>query len=127
MLIFIQLLGHTCAAQHLWILSACIGVWLSFAIQKRILTFEELEILYQNKQNPLIRLIIILLITFVFFVMFTTNFFNIEIANTINTKNIFRPEEAGLALLVGLLIGLAEKNIASKLTAQVDAFVGKIK
>ena len=109
------------------LIGSIVGVWLSFAIQKRILTFEELEILYQNKQNPLIRLIIILLITFVFFVMFTTNFFNIEIANTINTKNIFRPEEAGLALLVGLLIGLAEKNIASKLTAQVDAFVGKIK
>jgi hypothetical protein len=109
------------------LLGSIVGVWLSFAIQKRVLTFEELQILHNNKQNPLIRLIIILLITFVFFVMFTTNFFNIEIASAINTKNTFKPEEAGLALLVGLLIGLAEKNIASKLTAQVDAFVGKIK
>ncbi|MBV1924465.1 MAG: hypothetical protein KUG68_10615, partial [Flavobacteriaceae bacterium] len=69
------------------IIGASIGTWLSFAIRKKEIAFEDLRTLNENKKSPLILLIILLLIAFCFYLMFITNFLNIKIGDVFNTED----------------------------------------
>jgi len=108
------------------IIGANIGLIVSFAIRKREIAFEDLRILSTSKHNPIIRNFILSLIAVIMYFLLATEIVNVDIGNNFSTKDINEKDYMGVAFVVGIFIGLAEKNIGVSLTKKAESFVSKI-
>lgn len=108
------------------IMGSCVGAWLSFAIRKKEIAFEDLRLLNEDVKNPLMLLLIVILISLCFYLMFITNFLNVKVGNIFDTsKFIDTSENKRVALLIGIFFGLSENSIGPKLTSRADFFMKK--
>lgn len=101
-------------SNFLFIWSSCmLGVWLSFGARKTILTFEDLNILEEDRLEPIMRLLFAGSITMIFSLLFFTEAMTIELGN-ISTKSI--ADNTIVAIIFGTLLGLSEQVLGKKIT-----------
>lgn len=110
----------------LTIAGVSIGTWLSFAIRKKEIVFEDLRLLSKGKRNPLLRMMVMVFIAVVFYFMFITGFLNIEMGDTFSTKVIANDDARDFAFIVGVFLGLSETTIGPALTNRVATFTSKL-
>lgn len=101
-------------SNFLFIWSSCmLGVWLSFGARKTILKFEDLNILEEDRLEPIMRLLFAGAITMIFSLLFFTEAMTIELGN-ISTKSI--SDNTIVAIIFGTLLGLSEQVLGKKIT-----------
>ena len=93
------------------------GVWLSFGIRKVDLKFEELHIIDEDRFEPLIRILFVSLLAVIIGLLFSTEAVVVKIG-TISTTML--NYDSKVALLLGSLLGLGEKMLASKVSEQAN-------
>ncbi|MEP0133375.1 MAG: hypothetical protein ABJJ25_15350 [Eudoraea sp.] len=108
------------------IIGSCIGTWLSFAVRKKELNFEDLRTLNDGFVSPMLRMIVLVLIGLSFYFMFITNFLNVAIGETFSTGYIGEKGYESLAFVIGIFIGLAENTIGPTLTSRIETFTSKL-
>lgn len=91
------------------------GVWLSFGARKTTLGFDDLNILEQDRLEPVIRLIFAGLLTIIIYLLFDLGAIKVSLG-TLATANIGHNGE--VALLVGLLCGFSEQALATTVGKQ---------
>lgn len=110
----------------LMLTGTAIGAWLTFAIQKREVTFQELRVLNDHTTSTKIRLGVILLISLCLFLMFVTGFLNIKIGEQFSTDALTQATGHNFAFVLGLMIGLSESKIGLSLTSKIETLMAKI-
>jgi hypothetical protein len=89
------------------------GVWLSFAITRTYLSFDDLAILEKDRLNPFLRLIFTGLLALIFALLFIKKAIVINLGGLSSNDICSEPVSA---LLIGVILGLNEKIIGSTLT-----------
>jgi hypothetical protein len=105
--------GHALEAIFLTIWGGCMGgCWLSFGARKPTISFEDLQVLEQDRVEPLLRLVFAGLLAETVALLIVTNALDVKVgvlsASLLSTSY-------KVALLVGVLCGLAEQALPSKL------------
>ncbi|MBL7770017.1 MAG: hypothetical protein JNK20_13630 [Flavipsychrobacter sp.] len=90
-----------------------IGVWLSFAITRTYIGFDDLVIIEKDRLEPTLRLIFTGVLSIIFGFLFIKNSIEIKIGN-LSSKDILK--DPVTAFLIGTILGLNEKIIGSTLT-----------
>jgi hypothetical protein len=104
---------------YLW--AGCMaGVWLSFGARKKILEFEELGVMEEDRMEPIVRLIFTGLLTLFLGLLFSTEAVSVSIGN-IDTNAV--DSDIRVALLIGVACGLSEKILATRLTQKAAEFI----
>ncbi len=96
------------------------GVWLSFGVRKIALSFDELHIMEKDRLNPVVRLIFAGLLTVVIGLLLTTGAIVMEMGS-LSTKSFYSSTQ--VALLVGLLCGLSEQGLSTKVSQHAGEFL----
>jgi hypothetical protein len=108
---------------------AAIGTWLSFAIRRVTLGFEDLGILEEDLLDPSLRVIFVVILTTVVCLLFWTGAMNLEIGN-LKTSGLSDPTSklplGAIALLVGIFCGIAERALATAVSGRAAAFVRSV-
>lgn len=89
------------------------GVWLSFAITRTYLSFDDLAIIEKDRLEPTIRLVFTGLLALIFGLLFIRNAIEIKLGNLSSHSIVTDPVTA---FLIGAILGLNEKIIGSTLT-----------
>ncbi len=106
---------------YLWSASL-VGVWISFATRKPVLTFEELITIEEDRLEPSLRLILVGIISMVFALLFYKEAITMTFG-PVSSKNI--STDAFIAMIFGISLGLSEKIIGSNLTKRANAVFEK--
>lgn len=101
----------------LWSGTMC-GVWLSFAITRTILGFDDLAIIEKDGLEPALRLIFTGILSIVFGLLFITNAIEIKLGS-LSSHDISK--DPITAFLIGTILGLNEKIIGNTLTKKTSA------
>ncbi len=110
------------AALCLLVSGSPIGAWLSFASRKVQMTFFDLSQIEDDRLDPSIRLIFVALLTLTFALLLVSGALNIEVGS-FSAKNFLK--DPYTALLLGILLGLAEKALPARILDQANAFLAK--
>jgi hypothetical protein len=105
---------------------AAIGTWLSFAIRRVTLNFDDLGILEEDLLDPSLRVIFVIALTAIVCLLFWTGAINIEIGNlkTAELRGTHGNVPIGaVAVLVGVFCGIAERALATAISGRAAAFV----
>lgn len=94
-----------------------LGVWLSFGARKRVITFDELPAVEEDRLEPPIRLAFAGLLSIAIALSLTTGFVTISFG-TFNPANL--KTNAEIALLLGGLLGISEQVLAGKVASQAS-------
>lgn len=108
------------------IIGTAIGSWLTFAITKREVSFDDLRVLIKTKKLPLLRLVVITLIATAFYFMFITDFINIKVGENFDTASLTNESAKNVAFLIGVFLGMSENSIGAKLTTKASSFITKL-
>jgi hypothetical protein len=100
---------------------ACIGTWLSFAIRRVILEFEDLALLEDDRLDPTSRLFFVVLLTFVIGLLIITKMVGIKIGDI-----PLELSQEPMAILIGLLCGISERALAGVVHTRAAEFAGRI-
>jgi hypothetical protein len=105
--------GHPAEAIFLTIWGGCMGgCWLSFGARKPTISFEDLQVLEQDRVEPVLRLIFAGLIAETVVLLILTNAIDLKVG-ALSASAMTKSYKA--ALLVGVICGLAEQALPSKL------------
>jgi hypothetical protein len=110
----------------LMLIGTSMGAWLTFAIQKREVTFQELRVLNDHTTSTKIKLGVILTISVCLFLMFITGFLSIKIGNQFSTDSLKRAGGRNFSFVLGAMIGLSESKIGITLTSKIETLMAKI-
>ncbi len=91
------------------------GVWLSFGVRKKVLKFDDLHILEQDRLEPTVRLLFAGLLSFIVALLFSTKTVVVKLGAIESWQ--FR-ESGELAILFGLLLGFSEMALSTKVGSQ---------
>lgn len=105
----------------LWI-GCMVGTWLSFGIRKPSLKFEDLAMVEDDQLEPTVRLIFVGLLTMSLGVLFLTNALSLTFGG-LSSDNFGKDIYSSLA--IGILCGIAEKVLPSRLAQTAKHFVEK--
>ena len=100
---------------------ACIGTWLSFAIRRVILEFEDLALLEDDRLDPTSRLFFVVLLTLIVGLLIVTKMVGISIGEVPLELN-----RETMAVLIGLLCGISERALAGVVKTRSEEFVGRV-
>lgn len=101
---------------------AAIGAWISFAIRRLDLAFEDLALLEEESLEPPFRILFVTALTLIVCLLFWTGAVNIEIGN-LKTGPAFFKTNGTIAMLIGLFCGLSERALATAVSGRAAAFV----
>lgn len=90
-----------------------IGVWLSFAITRTLIGFDDLAIIEKDRLEPTMRLVFTGALSVIFGFLFVKSFIEIKLGNLSSHDIITDPVSA---FVIGAILGLNEKIIGSSLT-----------
>jgi hypothetical protein len=96
-----------------------LGVWLSFAITRTYLGFDDLAIIEKDRLEPSLRLIFTGALALIFGLLFAKNSMEIKLGDLSSHDIIHDPVTA---FLIGTILGLNEKIIGSSLTKKTSDF-----
>ena len=99
-------------------LGAMAGTWLSFLARNPVLTFERLATPEEDRVNPDKRLFYTGLLAVLIVSGLLMSLFRIEVGG-LDSRNLLKAP--ALALLIGALVGLAEKTVGERLLKQADS------
>ena len=99
-----------------------LGVWLSFAITRTILGFNDLTIIEKDRLEPSLRFIFTGSLAIIFGLLFITKAIEINLGDLYSVKIIDDPITA---FLLGVILGLNEKIIGSTLTKKTATLFEK--
>lgn len=97
------------------------GVWLSFGARKIQISFEELGILEQDRLSPPIRLVFAGLLTIIIGLLIATKALTLQLGD-FTTANL--ASDIKVQLLIGLLCGISEQALSSKVSQHAKDFLG---
>lgn len=103
----------------LWV-GCMAGVWLSFGVRKRFLSFEDLHIPEKDRLEPIIRLIFTGILTIIIGLLFSTEAVVLKIGG-ISTADFTKSYQ--VALLFGLLLGFSEKALPSVIAKKAPSLL----
>jgi hypothetical protein len=112
--------GHPLEAILLTIWGGCMGgCWLSFGARKPTISFEDLQVLEQDRVEPLLRLIFAGLLAETVALLIVTGAVDVKVGvlSASLLTNSYK-----VAVLVGVLCGLAEQALPSKLLKRATDF-----
>ncbi|WP_118975201.1 hypothetical protein [Taibaiella koreensis] len=116
-------LNFSYAAALLVLWSGCMmGVWLSFAITRTVLSFDELVIIEKDRLEPGLRLIFTGLLSLVFGLLFIRKAIVVSLGD-ISSVNMAK--DCLTAFIMGVLLGLNEKIIGNSLTRKTSGIFDK--
>jgi hypothetical protein len=101
---------------------AAIGTWISFAIRRLDLPFEDLALLEEQSLEPPFRILFVTALTLIVCLLFWNGAVNIEIGN-LKTGPEFFKHNGTIALLIGVFGGLSERALATAVSGRAAAFV----
>lgn len=90
-----------------------IGVWLSFAISRTTIGFEDLAIIEKDRLEPALRLIFTGLLALIFAFLFAKNAIELKLGSLSSHDLV---NDSVTAFLIGTILGINEKIIGSSLT-----------
>lgn len=93
------------------------GVWLSFAITRTLIGFDDLAIIEKDRLEPTLRLIFTGVLSIIFGFLFMQNAFEIRLGN-LSSHDIIK--DPITAFLIGTILGLNEKIVGSTLTKKTS-------
>jgi len=96
------------------------GVWLSFGTRNVTMTFEELGILEKDRLSPAIRLIFAGLLTGVIGLLIATKAVVLQLGGLSTASFV---EDYKVALLVGILCGISELALSSKVSQKAKEWL----
>ena len=102
---------------------AGVGTWLSFTLRKPALTFLDLVALEEDHLDPGIRVAFVSALVFVVGLLFWTGALKVGIGNI---EGGVIKADAAYALLIGLLLGIAERTMSSAIFKRATDFAGAI-
>ncbi len=89
----------------------CIGIWLSFAMRKVVLSFEDIYIIEKDQMEPIIRLIYANILCAIIFLGFNIGFIKLNIGSIpIDATN-----GISFVFLIGCLLGVSEQTLSSRI------------
>ncbi|UYO43960.1 hypothetical protein KQX63_21720 [Rhodopseudomonas palustris] len=101
---------------------ASLGTWLSFAIRRLDLPFDDLALLDEHSLDPPFRIAFVVALTLMACLLFWTGALNIEIGNLKTGSESFKAT-GSVALVVGLFCGLSERALATAMSNRGAAFI----
>lgn len=101
---------------------AAIGAWISFAIRRLDLPFEELAMLEEQSLDPPFRILFVTALTLIVCLLFWNGAVNIEIGNLKTGPDFFKTNGT-IAILIGVFCGLSERALATAVSGRAAAFV----
>ena len=101
---------------------AAIGTWLSFAVRRLDLPFEELALQEEELLAPQYRILFVVALTLTVCLLFWTSAINIEIGS-LKTGPGFFAASGSIAILIGVFCGLSERALATAISGRAAAFV----
>jgi hypothetical protein len=101
---------------------AAIGTWISFAIRRLDLPFEELTLLEEASLDPPFRILFVTGLTLIVCLLFWNGAVNIEIGN-LKTGPAYFKTSGTIAILIGMFCGLSERALATAVSGRAAAFV----
>jgi hypothetical protein len=104
---------------------AAIGTWLSFSIRRVELSFSQLAILEEDVLDPSVRIVFVIGLALTACLLFWTGVLNIQIGE-LNTNAAFFMQKGSVAMLIGVLLGLSERALATAISGRAAAFVGSV-
>jgi len=112
------------ALRNFFLLAAgtAVGTWISFSLRRVILTFLDLVALEEDQMDPTNRVLFVLGLSGVVGLLFWTGAVSVGIGEF---KSQFAVNGAW-ALLIGLLLGIAERTMASAVSKRATDFAGAI-
>jgi hypothetical protein len=123
--------GTVWGKHDLFFLVACgaaVGAWLSFAVRRVTLTFEELGAPEEDLLSPSTRIIFVIGLATIAMLMLWTGMISATIGS-LSTSALFAEPGQGtrgaVALLIGLLCGLSERALATAIGGRAAAFSGR--
>lgn len=102
---------------------ASIGTWLSFAVRRLDLPFEDLALLDEHSLDPPFRILFVVALTLLACLLFWTGAINISIGGLNTAPDNFKAT-GSIAVVVGLFCGLSERALAAAMSNRAAAFVG---
>jgi len=102
---------------------ASVGTWLSFAVRRLDLPFEELPLLDEHSLDPPFRILFVVALTLMACLLFWTGTINIHIGDLKTDPDNFKAT-GSIAVLVGLFCGLSERALATAMSNRAAGFVG---
>jgi hypothetical protein len=102
---------------------SCVGTWLSFASRRTVLTFESLATLEEDMMDPPIRVAFVMALTTVVGLLLSTKAVTLSFGS-LATASLF--SSGATALLIGLLLGIAERTTAPVVHKRATEFAGVI-
>jgi len=103
-------------ATFLYLWAGCMaGVWVSFGARRVELSFEQLQILEEDRLEPTVRLIFAGILTTILGLLLSTRILTIEMG-AFSTASIF--QDTKIALLLGLLSGFSEQTLANRVASE---------
>lgn len=94
-----------------------IGVWLSFAISRTLIGFDDLAIIEKDRLEPTLRLLFTGILSLIFGFLFMLNAFEIKLGG-LSSQNIV--SDPTTAFLIGTILGLNEKIVGNTLTKKTS-------
>ena len=102
---------------------ACVGIWLSFALRRGTLSFQDLAALEEDRLDPVMRVLFVVGLTSVVGLLLWTKAVTFGVGN-FTTQDFY--QHGATALLVGLLLGIAERTMATAVQKRASEFTGAI-
>jgi hypothetical protein len=104
---------------------ACIGTWLSFALRRPNLTFEQLSLLEEDRLAPLARIFFVVGLTLVIGMLLYTDLLSIKIGDVgVDIGDPNARAALPIALALGLMCGIAERALAEAVRSRAEDIVG---
>lgn len=103
---------------------ASVGSWMSFTLRKVELGFDDLILLEPDRLNPSARIIFVVILTCVVGGILQLDWVSITIAGS---KTPVTPGEGpGVALLLGILCGIAERSLSGAIVGRASSISGVV-
>jgi hypothetical protein len=112
------------AFRNFFLLSAgtAVGTWLSFSLRRVILTFLDLASLEEDRLDPTVRVLFIIALSSVVGLLFWTEAVTIGIGKFHSEFSV----NGTYALLIGLMLGIAERAMSTAVSKRAADFAGAI-
>jgi hypothetical protein len=112
------LFGDPLAKLFLLGIGASVGTWLSFSLRRPILKFDDLAVLEEDRLNPTARILFVVGLTLVVGLLLYTRLVAIKIGDI--------DVDLRMALLLGLLCGIAERALAAAVSQRASEVVERV-
>jgi hypothetical protein len=113
-----SLFGDPLAQLFLLGIGASIGTWLSFSLRRPILHFDDLAVLEEDRLNPTARILFVVGLTLVVGLLLYTKLVAVKIGDI--------DVDLRMALLLGLLCGIAERALAGAVSQRASEVVERV-